>query len=156
MKARKQKERIISSLDFENIMRQIKVKEEKKPNAIDNLQYLKKKILTAHVVNPREIPPNIVTMGSVVEIRTDNDDFTFKLTLVYPEFEEVRENKISIFSNLGTAIFLQEVNEIINYHAWEKEHTIKIINIHYQPEISEDSNTKILRNNLLKLILHFH
>ena len=156
MEIRKQEERIISSLDFENIMRQIKVREEEHLNAIDNLQYLKKKILTAHKVDPREIPPNIVTMGSVVEIRTDNDDFTFKLTLVYPEFEEVRENKISIFSNLGTAIFLQEENEIINYYTWENEHTLKIIHIHYQPEIVEGSYTKILRNNLLKLILYFH
>ncbi len=122
-------------------MQQIKITEEKYLSPIDNLQYLKKKILTAQKVNPQEMLANIVTIGSVTEIKTDYDNFTFKLTLVYPEFENVRENKISIFSNLGTAIFLQKTNDVIDYYTWTKEHTIKILNIHYQPESSGDFNT---------------
>ncbi|WP_297095748.1 GreA/GreB family elongation factor [uncultured Draconibacterium sp.] len=134
MEPRKQEERIISSLDFEKIMRQIKVAEEEYSNAIENIQDLKRKVLTAQKVNPQEMLANIVTMGSLVEIKTDYDDFTFKLTLVYPEFENVRENKVSVFSNLGSAIFLQKTNDIISYYTWEKEHTIKILDIHNQSE----------------------
>lgn len=134
METKEQGENVISILDFERIMQQIKETEEKYSNPIVNLQYLKKKILSAQKLRPWEIPPNIITMGSVVEIKTDDDDFTFNLNLVYPEFENVRENKISVFSNLGTAIFLQKTNDIITYYTWKKEHIIKVLNIQYQPE----------------------
>ncbi|MEZ5107024.1 MAG: GreA/GreB family elongation factor [Draconibacterium sp.] len=141
MKTRRQEDAIISTLDFERIMHLINVTEEENPISIENLQQLKRKVLTAKKVNPQEMLANIVTMGSLVEIKTDYDDFTFKIELVYPEFENVRENKVSVFSNLGTAIFLQKANDIISYYTWNKEHTIKILNIFYQSEAAGDFNS---------------
>jgi regulator of nucleoside diphosphate kinase len=138
METRRQDKRIISTLDFERIMRQIEIAEEKCSKSNCNLLYLKNKIITAQKVDPHEMLANIVTMGSLIEIKTDYDSFAFKITLVYPEYENVIENKISIFSNLGTAIFLQKINDIINNNPSNNEHTIKILNIYYQPEAAGD------------------
>lgn len=140
MDSGKRKESIISTLDFERLMRQIKITEEKCSKLNYNLEFLKNKILTAQKVIPQEMLANIVTMGSLVEIKTDYDNFAFKITLVYPEYENVIENKVSIFSNLGTAIFLQKINDIINSNTLNNENTIKILNIHYQPEAAGDFN----------------
>lgn len=135
-----QENEIISVLDFERIMRCIVTAEKEYADQIVNLKQLKKRVLDAQKVQVDEIPPDIITMGSVIEIKTDDDNFTFKLELVYPEFENVRENKISVFSNLGSAIFLRKSKDVITYQAWGKEHRIKVLSIHYQPEAVGDFN----------------
>ncbi len=136
-----QEKMLISTLDFERIMQQIKKTEKKYTAQVANLQHLKAKLLTAKKVKPQEIASNIITMGTIAEIKTGDDNFSFNLKLVYPEFENVRENKISIFSNLGTAIFLQKPNDVIQYYTWQKEHDIKILKIQYQPEAVGDFDT---------------
>lgn len=140
MKTIAQEPEIISVLDFERIMQCINAAGEK-AGEIENLKKLKEKMLAAQKVQAAEMPPDVITMGSVVEIKTDDDNFTFKLELVYPEFENVRENKISVFSNLGTAIFLRRANDVIAYSAWGKAHCIKVLSIHYQPEAVGDFTT---------------
>ncbi|MCK3685109.1 GreA/GreB family elongation factor [Maribellus sp. YY47] len=140
MKSIKQENEIISVLDFERIMQCLETAG-KEAGEIDNLKKLKEKIQKAQKVQAPQMPPDVITIGSVVEIKTDDDNFTFKLELVYPEFENVRENKISVFSNLGTAIFLRKCSDVITYSAWGREHRIKVLSIHYQPEAVGDFNT---------------
>jgi regulator of nucleoside diphosphate kinase len=88
----------------------------------------------AILVPSREVPSNVVTMNSVVSIKILKTGKLLSLKLVFPEFENYREYKVSLFSALGAAIFMAETGEKIEYCTWKSCNKIKILDIPYQPE----------------------
>ncbi|WP_170111244.1 GreA/GreB family elongation factor [Mangrovibacterium marinum] len=98
------------------------------------IQLVKKKLLSAQVVHPDEMPSNIITMNSVVTLRQTAPILTYSIRLVYPTFDNVRENRISLFSALGVAIFLGKIGEELTYTNWKGEKRIQILDIPFQPE----------------------
>ena len=69
-----------------------------------------------------------------VKIATSNKN----LKLIYPESENIRENKISIYSALGTAIFLNKIGDDIIYKTWKNDNRVKILNIPFQLEANDN------------------
>jgi regulator of nucleoside diphosphate kinase len=85
-------------------------------------------------VESQNIPPNIVTMNSFVELQPNNAETSFAIKLVFPEYENIKENRISIFSALGVAILSEEVGATVVYRTWKDENHVKIIDVIFQPE----------------------
>ena len=85
-----------------------------------------------------DIPSDIVTMNSVVEFKFIITGKTEIIQIVYPDKENMKENKISILSSLSTALIGNRVKDIIE---WNKQSTMTellIDRILYQPEASDD------------------
>jgi len=57
----------------------------------------------ANVVSTRSVPPNVVQMGSTVEVRPD-DGQQRRVTLVFPGEADIAEGKVSILTPIGTAL----------------------------------------------------
>lgn len=125
---------IISSLDSELLMQCIRAIEGRHTTKFDEIQVLKKKLSLAWKVKPQDVPRNIVTMNSFVELKRSTTNTTFIIKLVFPEFEKIKENRISIFSALGAAIFSQKVGEEVVYRTWKNENHIMITCVIFQPE----------------------
>lgn len=124
---------IISTLDFEVLMRCIRAVEGRHTTGMEEIQTIKKKILLAARIKPQDVPQNIVTMNSFVELQQKHKDRSFAVKLVYSDYANKLENKISVFSALGAAIFAQKVGDEVVYTTW-KENRIKIIDVLFQPE----------------------
>ncbi len=93
----------------------------------------------ANIVEPREIPPDVVTMNSTVTFRVESSDREFSLTLVYPNDADDSTKKISILAPVGSALLgLRESDEI----SWPKPGggllLVRILKVMYQPERSGD------------------
>lgn len=93
----------------------------------------------AYIVDPQEIPPDIVTMNSTVTFRVESSDKEFSLTLVYPSEANDSTTKISILAPVGSALLgLREGDEI----SWPKPGggllLVHILKVTYQPERSGD------------------
>lgn len=93
----------------------------------------------ANIVEPREIPPDVVTMNSTVTFRVESSDREFSLTLVYPNDADDSTKKISILAPVGSALLgLREGDEI----SWPKPGggllLVRILKVMYQPERSGD------------------
>ena len=125
---------IISTLDSELLRKCIRAVEGRHTTRFDEIQLLKRKISSAYKVNPQDVPRDIVTMNSFVELQRCNTNTTFTIKLVFPEFENIKESKISIFSALGTAIFSEKVGSEVVYKTWKNENHIKITDVIFQPE----------------------
>lgn len=89
----------------------------------------------AHIVEPNEMPPDVVTMNSTVTFRIDGSATEFALTLVYPNEIGDGNGKISVLAPVGSALLgLREGDQI----SWPKPGggliKVRILKIVYQPE----------------------
>lgn len=124
---------IISTLDFEVLMKCIRAVEGRHTTGLEEIQLLKRKFSLAGMFKPQNVPQNIVTMNSFVELQQKHTDHSFAIKLVYPDYANKLENRISVFSALGAAIFAQKIEDEVVYNTW-KENRIKIIDVLFQPE----------------------
>src|SRR5690606_14284121 len=59
---------------------------------------LKKELANALVVTSEEIPADVVTMNSTVKVRSGDAKRAQTFTIVYPEYADIDEDKISILA----------------------------------------------------------
>ena len=134
------KQIILSKLDFTRILNSIKVaKQSNKLNAAE-AELLLGELNSAKVVEPQEIPVNVVTMNSIEKISFLNINKSVSFQLVYPNEADMKKNKISIFSPIATALIGYKVSDEIEWVVPSGLTKIRIDEIIYQPEAAGDYN----------------
>lgn len=94
---------------------------------------LEKELDKAIVVKPEELPQNVITMNSKALINLDGEDM--EISLVFPQDSDWEENKLSIFSPIGTALIGYKEGDTVEWELPTGEKTeIYIKEIVYQPE----------------------
>ena len=126
----------ISSLDANRLER---ILDKLDHNRFPDSDALEAELNRANVVEPREIPPDVVTMNSTVTFRVESSEREFSLTLVYPKDADDSSTKISIFAPVGSALLgLREGDEM----SWPKPGggslKVRILKVTYQPERAGD------------------
>ncbi|GAB1469810.1 nucleoside diphosphate kinase regulator [Chloroflexota bacterium] len=104
-------------------------------------QYLEKlnlELNRAEVVQPKDIPSDVVTMNSTVcleDLETKEEEV---YTLVFPEDADLRQGKVSILAPIGTAMLGYEVGDSFEWEVPAGIRKLQIKKIIYQPESSGD------------------
>lgn len=98
------------------------------------IERLKHELESAKIVEPHEVPHNIVTMNSVVKISFPDVNKQVQLKIVYPHDADISDWKISIFSPIANALLGYKVGDTIEWFVPAGGTTIKIDEIIYQPE----------------------
>ena len=106
---------------------------------IPNKDDLQAELDRANIVEPEEVPHDVVTMNSTVIFRMESSSAEFSLTLVYPNNIDDGAGKISVLAPVGSALLgLREGDEI----SWPKPGggllKVRILKVVYQPERSGD------------------
>ncbi len=131
---------IMSRLDYQRIQDCInKVRLGSNTNKID-VQKLAGELKNATIVEPQEVPADVVTMNSEVKISFLNNNNTVKFKIVYPEEANMRENKISIFSPIATALLGYRTGMEVEWMVPAGLTKIHIDEILYQPEAAGNYN----------------
>ncbi|TGG95027.1 nucleoside diphosphate kinase regulator [Natronospirillum operosum] len=96
---------------------------------------LEAELARADIVEPKDVPPTVVSMNSTVRFRVQSSEEEFELTLVYPKDMDASGNKISILAPVGSALLgLAQGDQI----EWPKPGggslSVTIEEIVYQPE----------------------
>ncbi|WP_006787676.1 nucleoside diphosphate kinase regulator [Thiorhodospira sibirica] len=125
---------IISSMDLERLENLL---ESLPAHSVPGMEALAAELYRAEVVEPRLMPPNVVTMNSKVRFKVDASQEEFCLTLVYPKDLDGSGEKISILAPVGSALLgLSEGCEI----DWPKPGggllRVRIEEVVHQPERS--------------------
>ncbi|ANB03856.1 nucleoside diphosphate kinase regulator [Ectothiorhodospira sp. BSL-9] len=93
----------------------------------------------AEVVEPHEMPADVVTMNSTVRFVMESTGESFEMTLVYPRDSTGDPNRISIVAPVGSALLGLSVGESIE---WPRPGggiiRVRIDEILYQPESAGD------------------
>lgn len=104
----------------------------------ESLEDLKKEIDRAELVEPKDIPKNVITMNSMVCLKDLGSREEMMYTLVFPDSADISKNKISILAPIGTALIGYKVGDIIEWKVPAGLRKIKVEKILYQPEAAGD------------------
>jgi regulator of nucleoside diphosphate kinase len=129
---------ILNKLDYLRIKKAIEsAREVKSINAAES-ESLIRELDSAKIVEPEEVPFDVVTMNSIVKISFLNTNKQIQFQMVYPKDADFKKNKISIFSPIATALIGYKVGDEVEWIVPAGLTKIRIDEILYQPEASGD------------------
>lgn len=92
----------------------------------------------AEIVPSEKIDKDVVTMNSEVKLFFENTQKEQSFKIVYPQDANLKENKISIFSPIATALIGYKIGDEIEWIVPGGMTKIKIVDLIYQPEAAGD------------------
>lgn len=102
------------------------------------LEELAKELLTAEVVDPTGIPPDVITMNSKVCLQDLDSAEDLVYTLVFPSDADLENGRISVLAPIGTAMIGYRKGDRITWPVPGGLKRLKIKKILYQPEAAGD------------------
>ena len=120
----------LSSLDLERIETLL----EKNSSQFPGREALEAELDRADVLDPEDMPPNVVTMNSTVRFTMLEINKANTLTLVYPKDMDGSADKISIFAPVGIALLGLSVGDELPMPSPTGRVTVRVDAIEYQPE----------------------
>jgi regulator of nucleoside diphosphate kinase len=112
-------------------------RKDEKPGNIAGLRHC---LRGARVINPSDIPRNVVTMNSRVVLTNLDSGDRLTCTLAYPSEARASHRHVSVTRPLGTAMLGKRVGQIIRWPAGARERRMRIQEVPYQPEAAGDMN----------------
>lgn len=97
---------------------------------------LEHEIERAIVVDPRQVARDVVTMNSRALLQLDNEEV--EVALVYPEDADGSDGKLSVCSDVGTAILGYKEGDTFDWRIPNRTCRIRIGKVLYQPEAAGD------------------
>src|SRR4051795_12270045 len=100
----------------------------------DYLAALEGELSRARVVPADKVPPDIITMNSVVRLRDLDSVVTEEYELVYPADADITRHRISVLAPVGTAILGYRVGDVIEWPVPAGRRRLRVEEVLYQPE----------------------
>lgn len=129
---------IITRNDFARIQKSIDYAKSRNSIGKNEVENLINELHSALIVDPHEVPGDVVTMNSIVKISFQGSNKSMKFQIVYPGGANITENKISIFSPVATALIGYKAGDEIDWIVPSGLTKIRIEEIVYQPEAAGD------------------
>jgi regulator of nucleoside diphosphate kinase len=104
----------------------------------EHLDLLEKELYRAVLVEPQDIPRDVVTMNSRVSITDTESGEKMIYTLVFPSKANIAENKLSIMAPLGMALLGYRKGDIVKWTVPSGVKKLRVDDIIYQPEAAGD------------------
>ena len=125
---------IITAEDHQRLLQLLQREIKEITGCASHLYDLLKELHRASVVDPADVPRDVVTMDSVIELTDLDSNESEVFTLVYPDAENAKENMLSVFAPIGTAILGYHVGDSVSWPVPIGVRRMKIESILYQPE----------------------
>lgn len=100
----------------------------------ENLDVLRRELERAHLIEPDEVPPDVVTMHSRVRLADPQTNQKMCCTLVFPEDAVATHERISVLAPLGAAILGCRTGDVIRFEVPGGRRTVRVLDVLYQPE----------------------
>lgn len=92
----------------------------------------------AVLMEPKDIPSDVITMNSKVRLYDIENNESLEYTLVFPEDADLKQGKISVLAPIGTAMLGYRVGDEFVWQTPGGPCRYKVEKILYQPEASGD------------------
>lgn len=103
-----------------------------------NLDLLEKELCRGVLVDPQNIPQDVITMNSKVSVTDTTSGEKMTYTLVFPSAANITDNKLSILAPLGMALLGYRMGDIIEWSVPSGIRKLRVDEIVYQPEAAGD------------------
>ena len=124
----------ITQLDKQRIERLLAQFDARAIKPDEHLEWFRQEFERATVVPPEEVPADIVTMNSVVNLYDIDFDVTESYTLVYPVDADIFENRVSVLNPMGMAILGRRSGDVARWRNSNGEHQLELKELVFQPE----------------------
>jgi len=98
------------------------------------LERLEEELDSARIVEPKNIPYDVITMNSVVRIKDLDTGEEKTFAIVFPGKTDATEKAISILAPVGTALIGYREGDTIEWEVPAGTKRFQVIEIIYQPE----------------------
>jgi regulator of nucleoside diphosphate kinase len=123
---------MITSADLDRLERLL---DSVSPLHVPGLDALRRELDRAEVVEPREIPPDVITMNSTARFVDEVSGKEFELTLVYPDDTHLTHGTVSVLAPVGSALLGLSVGQSIEWPLpGRRTMTLRVLEVTYQPE----------------------
>ena len=102
------------------------------------LDALQTELDRAVLVEPVEIPPDVITMNSTVSLIDIGSSEEEVFTLVFPTDGDADAGKISVMAPLGTAMLGYRVGDVFEWDVPMGRKRWRVAKVIYQPEAAGD------------------
>ena len=130
---------IITERNMERLQGLIDITRPTNEDDQENFERLEEELYQANIVEPENIPLDVVTINSKVQLWEIDSDREIIITLVFPSDADLSEQKISILAPIGLAVIGRQTADIIEWKAPGGIKRAKIEKMLYQPEASEEA-----------------
>ncbi|AUX27489.1 nucleoside diphosphate kinase regulator [Sorangium cellulosum] len=127
---------VLTEFDRDRLVRLIEAMRERPGGDTPNLEELEIEIERADVVKPGDIPPNVITMNSKVELVDLDTQEQLCMTVVFPGAADVKSGRISVLAPMGLALLGCRETEEVEWPTPSRTRRLRIQRIVYQPEAS--------------------
>lgn len=127
----------ITAVDKERLHELIISTRENAAESEVHLKDLEAELEKAIIVQPKDIPHDVITMDSQVCVKDLDTQEEIVYTLVFPDYSDVELNRISVLSPIGTALLGYRAGDVIEWRVPAGVRKLKIKKIIYQPEAVE-------------------
>jgi regulator of nucleoside diphosphate kinase len=102
------------------------------------LESLEGELSRGILVAPTDVPPDVVTMNSRVNMVDLDTGEEMVCTLVFPNEADMAQSKISVLAPIGTAMLGYRVGDTFEWKVPDGIRRLEIKGVLYQPEASGD------------------
>lgn len=103
-----------------------------------NLERLNEDLQRATVVDSKDIPPDVVTINSTLQMRDLDSGEEMVFTLVSPSNADLSQGRISLLAPVGSAVVGYRSGDIVEWRVPAGSKRLKIEKVLYQPEAAGD------------------
>jgi len=125
----------ITTSDYHRLSGLIEMSRERNGDADrEYLDQLEEELAQAEVVNPEDIPQDVITMRSKVRLKDLKSGQTVMYSLVFPPEANSNEGHISVLAPIGTALLGNRSGDVVESRVPSGLRRLKVKEILYQPE----------------------
>jgi regulator of nucleoside diphosphate kinase len=125
----------ITTSDYHRLSGLIEMSRERNGDADrEYLDQLEEELARAELVNPQEIPEDVITMRSKVSLKDLKSGKTVMYSLVFPSEANSNEGHISVLAPIGTALLGNRSGDVVESRVPSGLRRLKVKEILYQPE----------------------
>jgi regulator of nucleoside diphosphate kinase len=127
---------IVSRFDLERLERLLE-----RVGSGGNLDLLRAELDRAEVVDPKDVPPDVVTMNSRVRVADEATGEESELQLVFPAAADAVRGAVSVLAPVGSALLGLRVGSVIEWPVPDgRARRIRVVAVSYQPESAGDTH----------------
>jgi regulator of nucleoside diphosphate kinase len=131
----------ITTSDYHRLSGLIEMSRERNGEADrEYLDQLEEELGRAELVNPKEIPADVITMRSKVRLKDLKSGQTVMYSLVFPSEANSNEGHISVLAPIGTALLGNRSGDVVESRVPSGLRRLKVKEILYQPEAAGNYN----------------
>ena len=124
----------VTTQDKERLQDLLAVTAASGPRQQGDWKELAEELRRAVIVEPNEVPADVITMNSRADLIDLDTDETVTFTLVFPQDSYLEEEKISVLAPIGAGMLGYRVGDEFEWKVPQGMRRMKVAKVHYQPE----------------------